>query len=348
MENFIGQTFAWFTGVIEDINDPKEMGRVRVRCYGYHNADKVELPTAELPWATPMLPVTSASMTEVGQSATGLLEGSWVIGFFRDGPNAQDPVIMGSIPAISTRPESYEKGFTDPNQRYPVEAKCGVADTPLAAKSLEEAYKNSFSYIKKAELREEYDGVGTPLTSFQGTWDFPPIDDVIGPQYPKNHVISYEKADDAVENAHIVEFDVTPGKERISQMHRTGTYTEVTPDGSETQVITGKRYQVIAQGDNVFVKGGCNLTIEGGCRTKITGDWHIEVNGNKFETITGNSVESVVGLVTETYGVGQLTNIGTLVPALPVIGGLQIKTGGKIDMDGGGNIDMDAPNIFLN
>jgi hypothetical protein len=87
IENFIGQTFAWFTGVIEDINDPKEMGRVRVRCYGYHNADKVEIPTEELPWATPMVPVTSASMTEVGQSATGLLHGSWVVGFFRDGPH---------------------------------------------------------------------------------------------------------------------------------------------------------------------------------------------------------------------------------------------------------------------
>ena len=331
MENFIGQTFSWFTGVVEDINDPKEMGRVRVRCYGYHNDDKVEVPTEELPWASPMLPVTSASMTEVGQSATGLLEGSWVIGFFRDGPSAQDPIIMGSVPSVSSQVD-YQKGFTDPNQRYPAQNKLDIAETPLAAKSLDEAYKNSFSYTKKAELREKYDGVPTAFFNAGGVWSFPPLDDVMAPQYPKNHVISYEKASDDVENAHTVEFDVTPGKERISTMHRSGTYTEITPDGSETQVITGKRYKVIAEGDNVRIFGGCNLTIDGGCRTKINGDWHIDVIGNKIETVTG--------LVTETYVLGQLTNIATLVPGLPVPGGQRIKVGG--------DIDMDARNIFLN
>lgn len=320
MENFIGQAFSWFTGVVEDINDPKEMGRIRVRCYGYHNKDKVEVPTEDLPWATPMLPVTSASMTEVGQSATGLLQGSWVIGFFRDGPTAQDPIVLGSIPAISSE-VNYQNGFTDPNQRYPAANKLGVADTPLAAKSLEEAYKNSFSYTKKVELRDLYDGVGTPLTSLKGTWNFPPIDDVIGPQYPKNHVISYEKASDEVENAHIVEYDVTPGKERISQMHRTGTYTEITPDGSETQVITGKRYQVIAQGDNVYIKGGCNLTIEGGCRTKISGDWHIEVAGSVISTIGVSKVETIGLQYTQTVGPGGVleTYAGNQVTTAPKI-----------------------------
>lgn len=323
IENFIGQTFAWFTGVIEDINDPKEMGRVRVRCYGYHNEDKVEIPTEELPWATPMLPITSASMTEVGQSATGLLQGSWVVGFFRDGPNAQDPIILGSIPAISSK-VNYANGFTDPDGRYPATNKLDISETPLAAKSLEDAYKNSFSYTKKVEYREEYDNVATPLTSLVPAWTFPPIDDVVAPKYPKNHVISYEKADDTVENAHIVEFDVTPGKERISQMHRTGTYTEITPDGSETQVITGKRYQVIAQGDNVFVKGGCNLTIEGGCRTKISGDWHIEVSGSVISTIGVSKIETIGLQLTQTVGPGGV---------LETYGGNQVTT---------------APNIFLN
>jgi len=62
-ENFInnGGGFSWFTGVIEDINDPMEMGRYRVRCFGYHNDDKSKdkgIPTEDLPWAMTMLPVT--------------------------------------------------------------------------------------------------------------------------------------------------------------------------------------------------------------------------------------------------------------------------------------------------
>jgi len=72
-ENFInnGGGFSWFTGVIEDINDPMEMGRYRVRCFGYHNDDKSKdkgIPTEDLPWAMTMLPVTSASISGIGQS----------------------------------------------------------------------------------------------------------------------------------------------------------------------------------------------------------------------------------------------------------------------------------------
>ena len=321
MENFIGQAFSWFTGVIEDINDPKEMGRVRVRCYGYHNADKVEVPTEELPWATPMLPVTSASMTEVGQSATGLLQGSWVIGFFRDGPTAQDPIILGSIPSISSE-VNYQNGFTDPDQRYPDKNKLDIAETPLAAKSLEEAYKNSFSYTKKVEFRNAHDVCPT-ANSAAGTWSFHPIDDVIAPQYPKNHVISYEKAADGVEDAHIVEFDVTPGKERISTIHRTGTYEEITPTGDKTCVVNGTDYQVVINDKNVRIKGNCNLTVESNCTTKISGNWNIEVGGNVVTKVGGNYQEDIGGSLTQ-------------------------STGGIVTESYGGNQTTTAPNIFLN
>ena len=32
--------FQWFVGVVEDRNDPKYLGRVRVRCLGHHTEDK--------------------------------------------------------------------------------------------------------------------------------------------------------------------------------------------------------------------------------------------------------------------------------------------------------------------
>ena len=52
MENFIGQDgFVWFTGVVEDRQDPDKLGRVRVRCVGYHTDNKIKIPTADLPWA---------------------------------------------------------------------------------------------------------------------------------------------------------------------------------------------------------------------------------------------------------------------------------------------------------
>jgi len=86
--------FTWFLGSIEEIDDPKNLNRVKVRAYGYHDSE--EIKTDDLPWATVMMPVTSASMK--GNGGNHHLEiGSWVAGFFRDGPSAQDPIVMGSI-----------------------------------------------------------------------------------------------------------------------------------------------------------------------------------------------------------------------------------------------------------
>ena len=300
-ENFInnGGGFAWFTGVIEDIDDPMEMGRYRVRCYGYHNADKTTekgIPTEDLPWAMTMLPVTSASMSGVGQSATGLLRGTWVIGFFRDGINAQDPVIMGSIPSITSTVD-YQSGFTDPSERYPSENKLNTPDTPVSAQVKEEKYKKGFSYTKKDLLRKDY------------------------------------------EAGHIVEFDVTPGKERISTIHRTGTYTEVTPIGDKTEVIVGKNYRVVAKGENVYIEGGCNLTIDGGCNTRIIGDWNVQVTGNKTEHIGGKHVHKVK-LDQEIDITGAATEkIGKT---------LYQSTGQACTEAYGGNQTTTAPNIFLN
>ena len=309
-ENFIynGGTFFWFTGVVEDINDPLEMGRCRVRCYGYHTKNKEEdIPTDKLPWATPMVPVTSASMTESGQSATGLYQGSWVVGFFRDGSNGQDPVIMGSIPSQSSAVD-YQFGFTDPDERYPVPSKLDIPETPRAAKTTSKInYKQAFSYTKKVELRKKHDIVPTANAAHEMNWKFPKIDDVIAPVYPANHVLSYEKRDDADEASHIIEVDCTPGQERISTIHRTGTYREITPVGDETSVIVGNDFQVVVNNRNVNVIGNCNLTVDANCSTYIKGNWNIQVDGNVIEHIGGSLLQTTGGTCTEAYGGNQVT-----------------------------------------
>ena len=59
----MGKTgFQWFVGVVEDRNDPQKVGRVRVRCLGYHTPDKGKLPTADLPWAHVMNPIINGIM----------------------------------------------------------------------------------------------------------------------------------------------------------------------------------------------------------------------------------------------------------------------------------------------
>jgi hypothetical protein len=122
MSNIYGN-FVWWQGVVEDKYDPLYLGRCRVRILGYHTDDKTEkngIPTEHLPWATIMQPTTSAAISGIGTTPTGPVHGTWVIGFFRDGEDAQEPVIMGTIGGKPEDGPDPAKGFNDPDGKYPL------------------------------------------------------------------------------------------------------------------------------------------------------------------------------------------------------------------------------------
>ena len=122
--------FRWFIGVVEDRNDPEKQGRVRVRVYNTHG-DVVETPTNTLPWAVILMPGFSASLKQVGVSATGLQVGTTVVGFFADGNQTLMPVIFGilpgkgDIPGLAIGKNTIEKQLIGPepasayNAKYP-------------------------------------------------------------------------------------------------------------------------------------------------------------------------------------------------------------------------------------
>ena len=115
MQNFLGRDgFIWFTGVVEDRQDPDKLGRVRVRCVGYHTDDKNKIPTADLPWSWVMMPTTTSSMNGIGQTPPLIVEGSWVVGFWRDPDTMQEPVVMGTLPGIPEQFGNSDVGFHDP------------------------------------------------------------------------------------------------------------------------------------------------------------------------------------------------------------------------------------------
>ena len=89
--------FIWFIGVVEDRDDPSELGRVRVRCVGFHTEDKTRIPTEGLLPYHVMHPVTDPSMSGMGHTPSFLVEGTWVVGFFRDAEEKQQPIIMGTL-----------------------------------------------------------------------------------------------------------------------------------------------------------------------------------------------------------------------------------------------------------
>jgi len=127
MANFMGKDgFVWWQGVVEDRHDPDFLGRCRVRILGWHTENRIQMPTESLPWAYPVQPITSAAQTGVGISPTGPVEGTWVVGFFRDGEEAQEPVFfgtLGGIPQVPSPDPALSEGFADPRLDEPPEDK---------------------------------------------------------------------------------------------------------------------------------------------------------------------------------------------------------------------------------
>ena len=222
MKNFLGQNgFVWWFGVVEDINDPVQLGRVRVRCIGWHTDDKDKIPTESLPWAIPMFDNQSASKKGVGDSPTGLLVGSWVLGFFIDGSRAQEPAILGSISG------SYIEG----ENRFP--------DINALARG-----EQTKSYTPDSVISEPAD----PYAA----------------DYPYNKVRE-------TESGHVKEYDDTPDKERIRELHKSGTFYQVHPDGSVSTHIVKDNYTVVAGNDSVHVTGNVKLVVDANVDADITG-----------------------------------------------------------------------------
>ena len=111
--DFFGKDgFTSFIGVVEDVNDPKRSGRVKVRCIGWHPKDKTGeggLKTEDLPWARVGMPTTHAQQSRLG-GKHGLLPGVWVWGFFIDGEEAQQPFIVSTFNFTA---KSTEEDFRD-------------------------------------------------------------------------------------------------------------------------------------------------------------------------------------------------------------------------------------------
>lgn len=289
----INTDFHWFIGVVEDRNDPKGMGRLRVRVYGDHTKDLTKIPKADLPWAQVMMPVTSASIGGVGTSPTGIAHGSWVVGFYMDGSSKQVPFILGTIPGVAGPTGKAGDGFTDPQNVHPQRNEGN--DIPQGAGG---HYKNTAAWITKSDLRTVKvdtavpDKVSTVVQDEADSyyereaWDMPEPHNGKSPAYPYNKV-------QQTESGHQFEVDDTPGAERIATYHKSGTSHEILNDGTVAQTIKGKNYTAILSDDNIYIRGNVNMTVDGNYKQLIKGNYHLEVVGNKTELIRKSRQTSI-------------------------------------------------------
>jgi len=300
MSEFMGKAgFQWFVGVVEDRQDPKTLGRLRVRCLGYHTEVLDKLKTEDLPWAHVMNPVTSATVSGLGQTPLGAVEGTWVVGFFQDGSDAQQPIIIGTLPGVpSELPDTgSKKGFMDTGGNYPKYKdetdvnRLAVNDTDLPHSSLTIRKADRTTSMGRADFNavegfmSELDNQELPADD--GT-EFNEPEAPYASVYPHNHV--YES-----EAGHIREMDDTAGAERIHERHASGSGYEIHPDGSKVTRVKNDNYTLVTNDDFVHVKGNSSTTVDGGVRVFVNADgstddqnYTIEVGNNANVNIQVN------------------------------------------------------------
>jgi len=337
-KNFIGlDGFVWFMGVVENRQDPLKLGRCQVRCFGWHTDNKSLIPSADLPWAQPMLPVNGGDL-----SAT-LKEGDYVIGFFSDGDSAQFPIIMGALPGVPNQAPNIGKGFSDQRNSDELASSPRTPDSiffyntgagvQLSEKSTASIYPNILNEPTTSRLYRNENiaqtSVGLKRTSqdkqvptgFGDFWDEP------YPAYnttpPFNHVVE-------TESGLVFEMDDTPGSERIHMLHRTGTFFEMYPSGTKVEKVVKNNYQIILGDDMIHVMGRVNITVDGDTNILSRGDVNL---------IGGNDLNArIAGAINLSAGEG--FNIKAASFNVDIAHGVDIKAGG--------NMNADAADIYLN
>jgi hypothetical protein len=286
-KQFLGfDNFVWFQGVVEDRFDPLKLGRVRVRILGLHTDNKKLIPTEDLPWAFPISPITSAAISDVGESPLGPLPGTWVVGFFRDGENCQEPVVFGTLAGIPQDLPNGRIGFNDPKENYPKIDHVPENDVHRLARR---------ENIEKTIVPKKFDTLDLNVEKAQDKsgsrgepWNEP--DPGYNAQYPHNHVWE-------TESGHTFEWDDTPNNERIHEYHKTGTFYEIQADGTKVTKVVRDNYHLTYGDEYIHIHGNANIRIGGsregtteGCNVLIVGNANIEVQKEAY-VVTGDNTK---------------------------------------------------------
>ena len=171
-----------------------------------------------------------------------------------------------------------------------------------------------WSLCWKADQRERQINIGSPnsVTGIEyGHWNQPSGD--FNARYPFNHV--YES-----ESGHLMEYDDTPGGERIQQMHRSGTYYEIDHNGTKVDYVKGDNYDIRIHDDYMYVKGKVAHTFDDEVmiryndRADISAKWKLQLwSGGDLEITSKRNIN--------------------------------LKSDGDINMQAGGHINMNATGL---
>ena len=168
-------------------------------------------------------------------------------------PNADGSISTG----LSVDPNL---GFQDPNGVYPKYKNEPDTNRLATGNNL------GRTYIVKKEAAMK---MGIKIAN-GGTWNQSPV--------PYNATYPYNKVTET-ESGHVMEFDDTPGSERVHLYHKTGSFIEWDANGTQVNQIIGDNYSITERNGFVYVKGVCNVTVDGALNVRTDNIFNLEVSG---------------------------------------------------------------------
>jgi hypothetical protein len=339
-----------FVGVVEDNHDKTNSGRVRVRAFGIHpprdtEGDSDNVPTEHLPWAT-VLDGT------YGVSPVIPTVGDWVFGFFIDGREAQQPMIIGRMPGMNL---SFPGGTGQPGEDsyIPPESvhKFGQPDL--------HRYQGGEGASKGQTLAQRvFSNTAIPQANGE-TFDEPPI---MMPE--NNYTNTVVKSKDGDNFIVLGSGEDGENSDYFLISHSSGSVFQIDANGTIFVKAFADKYNTTQGIESTYVRGSSHSTIDEDYTLKVGKSGKISVNGRldiectDFNVRAARNINLDAGVKVNISGAGvglyatadDINMVAkTNLKALSTLGGMYFKClmPGNIAGDGGDfHVDSYKTNLY--
>jgi hypothetical protein len=261
-----GQETTILFGVVEDLQDPEQLGRVRIRL-PLHGS-KTDTATTMLPWAKTISPAMGVGPNQGGgggQGGVSVSKDATVICLLNH-DNHEDITVLGVLPTNSSG-----KNIIGASAAGQSTMALGGINGGVSGGKFEPATDASKAVLNPA----------------------PPSFPQTKGKYPDTHV-NVSKA-----GMRSIIHDVS-GEVYQSIVHPTGTFTEMQSDGNYVTYTTKDRKEAVDGEYTLFSEKNMVIATNGDLQIKVKGNVLIESEGDKVEAIRGYR-ESYVGIYDRTY-----------------------------------------------
>jgi hypothetical protein len=262
-------------GIVKNINDPEKLGRVKVKVFDIH--DNIE--TYELGWSQVMMSGNTPAINGQGHSVNLTEEVLW-----KKGDTLPTPITGAAGQVLTEVDDDTTPAIGD--VKIVGSLVCGIFLDPVQQEFMvigSLPTKTDGVHDNNVRVRGEADPhAAEPLGEYQPVSTY-------APEYPYNNV--YE-----TEGGHVKEYDDTPGLERITERHKSGTKYEIDANGSKNETIVRDNYKLVAGHDTLEVFGNVRIIVSGQADIAVANDVNIAVGGDMVSTIEGALIANVGGV----------------------------------------------------